>query len=166
MKLEWGAQTNSTALLPKGWGVLIHCCSPGQQSPPQIPAQCQRIDAFELWWCRRLLRVPWTARRSNQSILKEIHPEYSLKDCCRSSSTVATWRKELIHWKRPWCWETWGQEKKGTREDERLDSTTDSMDMSSGREWRTEEPRVLQSTASPRVRNSLATEQLLFRNKN
>ena len=100
MKLEWGAQTNSTALLPKGWGVLIHCCSPGQQSPPQIPAQCQRIDAFELWWCRRLLRVPWTARRSNQSILKEIHPEYSLKDCCRSSSTVATWRKELTHWKK------------------------------------------------------------------
>ena len=42
-------------------------------------AECQRIDAFELWCCRRLLRVPWTARRSNQSILKEINPEYSLK---------------------------------------------------------------------------------------
>ena len=40
----------------------------------------QRIDAFELWYWRRLLRVPWTARRSNQSILKEINPEYSLKD--------------------------------------------------------------------------------------
>ena len=38
----------------------------------------QRIDAFKLWWCRRLLRVPWTARRSNQSIIKEISPEYSL----------------------------------------------------------------------------------------
>ena len=42
-------------------------------------AECRRIDAFELWCCRRLLRVPWTARRSNQSILKEISPEYSLE---------------------------------------------------------------------------------------
>ena len=42
-------------------------------------ADCQRIDAFELWCWRRLLRVPWTARRSNQSILKEISPEYSLE---------------------------------------------------------------------------------------
>ena len=42
-------------------------------------AECQRIDAFELWCWRRLLRVPWTARRYNQSILKEISPEYSLK---------------------------------------------------------------------------------------
>ena len=42
-------------------------------------AQCQRIDAFELWCWRRLLRVPWTARRSNQSILKETSPEYSLE---------------------------------------------------------------------------------------
>ena len=42
-------------------------------------AQCQRIDAFEMWYWRRLLRVPWTARRSNQSILKEISPEYALE---------------------------------------------------------------------------------------
>ena len=42
-------------------------------------AECQRIDAFELWYWRRLLRVPWTAGRSNQSILKEINPEYSLE---------------------------------------------------------------------------------------
>ena len=42
-------------------------------------AECQRIDAFVLWCWRRLLRVPWTARRSNQSILKEISPEYSLE---------------------------------------------------------------------------------------
>ena len=42
-------------------------------------AECQRIDAFELWYWRRLLRVPWTARRSNESILKEIGPEYSLE---------------------------------------------------------------------------------------
>ena len=42
-------------------------------------AECQRIDAFELWCWRRLLKVPWTARKSNQSILKEISPEYSLE---------------------------------------------------------------------------------------
>ena len=42
-------------------------------------AECQRIDAFELWCWRRLLRVPWTAKRSNQSIIKEISPEYSLE---------------------------------------------------------------------------------------
>ena len=42
-------------------------------------AECQRIDAFELWCFRRLFRVPWTARRSNQSILKEMSPEYSLE---------------------------------------------------------------------------------------
>ena len=42
-------------------------------------AECRRIDAFELWCWRRLLRVPWTARQSNQSILKEINPEYSLE---------------------------------------------------------------------------------------
>ena len=43
-------------------------------------AECRRLDAFELWCWRRLLRVPWTARRSNQSILKEISPEFSLKE--------------------------------------------------------------------------------------
>ena len=69
-------------------------------------AECWRMDAFELWCWRRLLRVPWTARRSNQSI-KEISPGYSLEDWCWSwnSNTLATWCKELIRWKRPWCWE-------------------------------------------------------------
>ena len=59
----------------------------------------QRIDAFELWCWRRLLRVPWTARRSNQSILKKISPDIHWKDLCWSwsSSTLATWFKELTH---------------------------------------------------------------------
>ena len=51
----------------------------GCESRTMKKAECQRIDAFELWCLRRLLRVPWTARRSNQSILKEINPEYSLE---------------------------------------------------------------------------------------
>ena len=65
------------------------------------------IDAFELWCWRRLLRVPWTARRSNQSILKEISPEYSLEGWCWSwnSNTLATWCEELTRLKRSWCWE-------------------------------------------------------------
>ena len=65
------------------------------------------MDAFELWCWRRLLRVPWTARRSNQSILKEIRPGYSLKDCCWgwNASTLATWCGELTYLKRPWCGE-------------------------------------------------------------
>ena len=66
-----------------------------------------RIYAFELWRWRRFLRVPWTARRSNHSILKEISPEYSWKDWCRSRkfNTLATWYEGLTHLKRPWCWE-------------------------------------------------------------
>ena len=53
-------------------------------------AECQRIDAFELWCWRRLLRVPWTARRSNQSILKEISPEYSLERLMLKLQYLAT----------------------------------------------------------------------------
>ena len=67
----------------------------------------QRIDAFKLWCWRRLLGVPWTERRSNQSILKEIILSVHWKDWCWSwnSNTLATWCEELSHWKRPWCWE-------------------------------------------------------------
>ena len=70
-------------------------------------AERRRINVLELWCWRRLLRVPWTARRSNQSILNEISPEYSLEYWCWSwnSNTLATWCEELTHWKRPWCWE-------------------------------------------------------------
>ena len=67
-------------------------------------AERQRTDAFELWCWRRLLRVPWTAR-SNQSILKEINPEYSLVGLMLKLNTLATWCEELIYWKRLWCWE-------------------------------------------------------------
>ena len=72
-------------------------------------AEHQRIYTFELWCWRLLLRVPWTARRSNQSILKEISPGCSLEGRMlklnTSANTLATWCKELTHQKRPWCWE-------------------------------------------------------------
>ena len=61
-------------------------------------AERPRIDAIELWCWRRLLKVPWTARRSNQSILKEISPEHSLEG---NSNTLATLREELTHLKIP-----------------------------------------------------------------
>ena len=63
-----------------------------------------RIDAFELWCWRRLLRVPWTARRFNQSILKEISLEYSLEGPMLKLKLqyLATWCEELTPWKRPW----------------------------------------------------------------
>ena len=66
-------------------------------------AEHQRIDAFELWCWRRLLRVPWTARTSNQSILKVISPGCSLKGLMlkMNASTLATWCEELTHLKRP-----------------------------------------------------------------
>ena len=65
-------------------------------------AEHRRIDAFELWYWRRLLRAPWTARRSNQSILKEISPGVSSEGMMLelNSSTLATSCEELTHWKR------------------------------------------------------------------
>ena len=70
-------------------------------------AECWRIDVFELWCWRKLLRVPWTARRSNQSILKEISPGCSLEGLRLKLKLHLKWPKsgeELTHLKRPWCW--------------------------------------------------------------
>ena len=84
-------------------------------------AECQRIDAFELWCSRRLLRVPWTERRSNQSILKEISPNYSLEGLMLKLKLqyfghlmrrTDSFEKTLIDGK------DWWQEEKGTTEDE------------------------------------------------
>ena len=64
-----------------------------------------RTDTFELWCWRRLLRVPWTTRRWNQSVLKEISPEYSLEGLMLKFQYFGHQMQELIHWKRPSCWE-------------------------------------------------------------
>ena len=78
-------------------------------------AECRRIDAFELWCWRSLLRVPGTAKRSNQSILEEISLNIHCKNWCWSwnSNTLATSCEELTHWKWLWCWEGLGAGGKG-----------------------------------------------------
>ena len=69
-------------------------------------AEGQRADAFELWCWRRLLRVPLTTRRPNQSILKGINPEYLLGGLTlKLKLQYLFWPQELTHWKRPGCWE-------------------------------------------------------------
>ena len=83
-------------------------------------AEHQRIDAFEPWFWRKLLRVLWTARRSNQSILSEISPEYSLEGLILKlklrSFGHLIWRAD--HWKDPDAVKDWRQEEKGVTEDE------------------------------------------------
>ena len=90
-------------------------------------AEHWRTDAFELWCWRRLLRVPWTARRSNQSILKEINPGCSLEGLMLKL-------KRLI-WRDPDAGKDWGQEEKGWQRMRQLDGITDSMDMNLGGLW-------------------------------
>ena len=84
-------------------------------------AECLRIDAFELWCWRRPLRVPWTARRSSQSILKEISPGCSLEGLMLKLKTPVLWPPHAKSWligKDSDAGSDWGQEEKGTTEDE------------------------------------------------
>ena len=129
-------------------------------------AEHWRTDAFELWWWKRLLRVLWTVRRSNQSILKEISPEYSLEGLMLKLSLQYSGllMEELTHLKRPWCWE---RLKAGGEGDKRrwdgwmasLTQWTWVWTTSSGRWWRTGKPGVLQSMGSQRVGHNWVTEQ-------
>ena len=84
-------------------------------------AEHWRTDAFKLQCWRRLLRVPWTARRSNQSILKEISPGCSLEGLDAEAEMPILWpldAKSWLFWKDPDAGKDWGQEEKGTTEDE------------------------------------------------
>ena len=82
-------------------------------------AECRRIDAFALWFWRRLLRAPWTVRRSNQSILKEISPGYSLEGLTlKLKLQYFGHLMRRADWKDPDAGKDWRQEEKGTTEDE------------------------------------------------
>ena len=127
-------------------------------------AECRRIDAFELLCWRKPLRVPWTARRSNQSILEEFNLNIHWRDWCWSwsSNTLATWCKEPTHWKRPWCWER--LRAGGEGDDRGWDGWMASPTWWAwvwagfGSWWWTGKPDVLQSIGSQRVRHDWATE--------
>ena len=124
-------------------------------------AEHRRIDAFELWCWRRLLRVPWTIRRSNHSLLKETVLNIHWKDWCWNSNTLATWCEELTHWKRPWCWERLKAREEGDRG---WDGSMASLTRwtwvwaSSGSWWWTGKAGILQSTGLQTVRHNWVTE--------
>ena len=106
-------------------GVMYRC-----ESSTIKKAEYGRIDAFELWCWRRLLRVPWTARRSKQSILKEISPEYLFGRTDAEAPTL--WPSDVKNWlirKDPDAGKGWRQDEKGTTENE-MDGITNSMYMS------------------------------------
>ena len=125
-------------------------------------AECRRIDAFELWCWRRLLRVPWTAMRSSQLILKEMSPEYSLEGLMLKLQYFGhlTWRTDSLENTL-----TLGKIEGGKRRRRQrmrwLGGITDMTDMSlsgSGSWWWTGKPGLLQSMGLQRVRHIWATE--------
>ena len=130
----------------------------GCESWPIKNAECQRIDAFKMWCWKRLLRVIWTSRRSNQSILKEINPNYSVYGLM-----LKLMLQNFGHLtQRLWCWKRLREGEEGG--DRGLDGWISSPSqwtwvwVNSRRYWRTVKPGVLQSMGSQMVWHDLGTE--------
>ena len=140
--------------------VVLYAC----ESWTVKKAEHRGIDTFELWCCWRLLRVPWTSRRSNQSILKEINPGYSLEGLMLKLKLryFGLLMQKLTHLKRPWCWER--LKAGGERDNREWDSWMASPTqwtwvwVYSGSWWWTGKPGMLQSMGSQRVGHEWATE--------
>ena len=137
------AMTNLASIL-KIWGIAlqthVHLVKAmvflvviyGCESWTIKKAECWRIDAFELWCWRRLLRVSWTAKRSNQSIRKKISSECSLEGLKLNEAPIL-WSSDAKYWlfgKNPDAGKDWRQEEKGWQRIRWLNGITDSMDMS------------------------------------
>ena len=146
----------------------------GFESWTKKKAEHQWTDVFKLWCWRRLLRVPWTARRSNQSVLKGINPEYSLEGLIvklkLQSFGYLMWRTNSLE-KTVTLGKTEGR-RRGWQRMRWLDGITDSMDMiwtNFEREWRTGQPGVLQSMglqSQTRLSNWIITLKTLFKTSN
>ena len=128
-------------------------------------AECQRTDAYKLWCWRRLLRVPWTARRSNQSIQKETYPEYSLEGLMLKLKLQyfghLIWRANSLE-KTLMLGRTEGRRRRGWQRMKWLDASLIEwtwVAAISRRQWRTGKSGMLQSKGLQKVRHDLSAEQ-------
>ena len=123
-----------------------------------IKPECQRIDAFELWCWKRLLRVPWTAKRSNQSILRKSTLNVHWKIWCWNSNTLAPSWEDPTYSKRPWFWK---KLKAGEEGDDRGWNgwMASLIALGDGEEHK---PGVLQSMVLQRVGRNWVTEQQIY----
>ena len=149
----------------EGWQVLTEICVRRCYCwlCPVSHAECRKTDAFELWCWRRLLRAPWTARRSNQSILKETSPGCSLEGLILRLKLqyFGHLMRRVDFWKRPWCWEGLGAGGEGDNRgwDDWMASPTwwTWVWVNSGSWWLTGRPGMLQFMGLQRVGHDWVT---------